>query len=229
MSELLKSEGQVIKTEHIDEKKVRDLIVKKLMLLRRSVPIGVSNRHVHLCQDDLEALFGKGYELTVKKKLTQPGEFASNETVTIIGSNGILDHVRVLGPVRNQTQIELLRSDLYKLGIKAGVRLSGHLENTPGAVLRYQDSFVRVRQGVIVAQRHIHIDMERAENLGLHNGECVDVEIPGDRNLVFKNVAIRVKKDAFFEMHVDQDEANACGIGSSDHGYLTCRNYTPTV
>lgn len=213
----------------IDEKTVCRLIVQKLMLLERSVPIGVSNHHVHLCRDDLEMLFGKGYELTVKKELTQPGEFASNETVTVIGPSGILDHVRVLGPVRGQTQIELLRSDLYTLGIKADVRLSGDLANTPAAILRYRDRFVRAGQGVIVAQRHIHVDTERAESLGLRNGECVDVEVRGDRALVFKSVAIRVKKGAFFEMHIDQDEANACGIGSSDAGYLTGENCTPAV
>lgn len=204
----------------LDENIIRDIIVKNLKLLNNMIPVGVSNRHVHLCESDLEKLFGKDYKLTVKKMLTQPGQFACNETVTVIGPKGIIDGIRILGPVRAQTQIELLESDLFKLGINAGVRLSGNLAGSPGAVIRNGTNVVHVEQGVIVAKRHIHIDSEKARNLNLHDGQDVTVEVKGDRNTIFKDVTVRVKKDAFFEMHVDRDEANACCIGNKSKGYL---------
>jgi putative phosphotransacetylase len=210
----------MISLDKLSEKKIQDVIVRNLKKLNCVVSIGVSNRHVHLCRSDLEKLFGKGYELTVKKMLSQPGEFACNESVTVMGPNGIIENVRILGPLREHTQIEILQSDLFKLGIQAGIRLSGDLTNTPGAILKYKSNVIGLQQGVIVAKRHIHIDEEQAQRLNLRDRQDVSVEVSGDRNTVFKNVTVRVKKGSFFEMHVDRDEANACSVGDDSKGYL---------
>lgn len=203
-----------------DEQAIRDIVIRNLKMLNCEVPVGISNRHVHLCRDDVDRLFGKGYELKIKKQLTQPGEFACNEVVTVIGPSGIIENVRVLGPARERSQIEILRSDLYKLGIHAGVRLSGDLNGSPGAFLKSENNVIKVDYGVIVAKRHIHIDEENARRLHLSDGQNVSVEINGDRDTILKNVAVRVKKGAFFELHVDKDEANACGIGNDGKGYI---------
>lgn len=203
-----------------DEKVIRDIVIKKIEMLNHAVPVGVSNRHIHLCRGDVDKLFGKGYELTVKKALTQPGEFACNEVVMVMGPKGAIENVRVLGPTREQTQVELLQSDLYKLGIKADVRLSGDLQDTPGAYIKSGKAIVEIEHGVIVAKRHIHMDEEQAKRLNLCDRQNVCVEIMGDRNAILKNVAVRVKKGSYFEMHIDKDEAYACGIGNDCVGYI---------
>jgi propanediol utilization protein len=189
-------------------------------MLNNMVTIGVSNRHVHLCKKDLEELFGVGYELTPLKNLTQPGEYACKEVVALKGPGGIIDNVRVLGPVRQQTQVEILQSDSYKLGIKTEVRLSGDLSNTQGAMILSKKNVIKIQQGVIVAKRHIHIDEEQATRLHLSDRQDVSVEVKGARSMILNNVTVRVKKNAYFEMHLDIDEANACCVDGSSYGYI---------
>ncbi|MDS1030132.1 phosphate propanoyltransferase [Bacillota bacterium LX-D] len=173
------------------------------------VPVGISNRHVHLSQNDLEQLFGKGYELTPIKDLSQPGQYASKELVTIVGTKGIIEAVRVLGPVRTNTQVEVSKTDCFKLGIDAPVRESGDLEGSPGCVLVGPAGMVAIDKGVIIAARHIHMEAELAEELGFKDKEKVDVLVEGDREILFKNVVIRVSPKFKLELHVDTDEANA--------------------
>jgi len=173
------------------------------------VPVGVSNRHVHLSRRDMEILFGPGYELKREKQLSQPGEFAAEETLTVVGPKGALENVRVLGPLRNKTQVEISLTDGFKLGIKPPVRNSGNLESTPGAVLVGPAGTLVLEEGVILAARHIHMNSADAERYGLRDGQRVRVRFGGVRGLVMENVIVRVKPTYKLELHVDTDEANA--------------------
>lgn len=179
------------------------------------IPVGVSNRHVHLSAEDLEKLFGAGYELTKLKDLSQPGQFACKETVTVCGPKGAIEKVRILGPVRKASQIEILAGDCFKLGVKAPVKLSGDLEGTPGVTLVGPKGSVQTKNGVMVAQRHIHMLPSDAERFGVHDGERVCLEVDGERGGILKNTVIRVTDQSGLECHLDMEEANAMGLGSS--------------
>ncbi|GAB6158169.1 phosphate propanoyltransferase [Desulfotomaculum varum] len=174
-----------------------------------SIPVGISNRHIHLSQADLETLFGAGYQLTKIKDLSQPGQYACKETLTICGPKGAIENVRVLGPVRKETQVEILRSDCFKLGIIAPVRMSGDLQGTPGVTVIGPKGSVILPQGVIVAQRHIHMTMEDTKRLGVTDGQQVTIQVGGSRGGTFSNVVIRANNDSALEFHVDTEEANA--------------------
>ncbi|WP_227766262.1 phosphate propanoyltransferase [Zhaonella formicivorans] len=180
------------------------------------VPVGISNRHVHLSQDDLEKLFGKDYRLNPIKDLTQPGQYAAKELVTLVGTKGIIEGVRVLGPVRSQTQVEVSRTDCFKLGINAPVRESGVLSGSPGCVLVGPVGMVALEQGVIIAARHIHMPVELAKTWKLNDKDLVDVLVKGDRELCFRNVIVRVSSNFELEFHVDTDEANAALLKNGD-------------
>ena len=180
------------------------------------IPVGVSNRHIHLKQIDLEMLFGKGYELTVAKLLSQPGEFAANETVKVTGPKGEFPAVRILGPVRNFTQLEISKTDSFSLGVKAPIRSSGKIEGTPGIKLTGPHGELEITEGVIVAERHIHMTPEDAAAFGVSDGEYVSVKTEGERSLVFNKVLIRVKDSYALDMHIDTDEANASGLKNGD-------------
>ncbi|MEW5867152.1 MAG: phosphate propanoyltransferase [Bacillota bacterium] len=182
----------------------------------RKVPVGVSGRHIHVTREDLERLFGPGYELTCFRELSQPGQFAANETVTLVGPKGVIPKVRILGPVRKATQVEISRTDGYTLGVDAPVRESGDLEGTPGIVIVGPYGPVQIKQGVIVAKRHIHFTPELAREFGVSDGETVMVKASGPRALIFDEVVIRVREDFALDMHVDMDEANAAGIKQGD-------------
>ncbi|MBC7082789.1 MAG: putative phosphotransacetylase [Bacillota bacterium] len=182
----------------------------------KRVPVGVSGRHVHVTQKDLEVLFGPGYSLTCFKELSQPGQFAANETVTLVGPKGIIQKVRILGPVRKATQVEISRTDCYALGIDAPVRESGDLEGTPGIVIVGPYGALKLEQGVIVAKRHIHFTPQLAKEFGVTDGEIVMVRTSGPRALVFDEVVVRVREDFALDMHVDTDEANAAGLKQGD-------------
>ncbi|NLT96022.1 MAG: phosphate propanoyltransferase [Clostridia bacterium] len=179
------------------------------------IPVGVSNRHIHLSQEHLEALFGKGYQLNVMKEL-QPGEFAAQETVILVGPKGVYQNVRILGPVRKKTQVEISRTDGYVLGINPPLRDSGDLDGSAGATLVGPKGAVTLAEGVIVAKRHIHMPTRLAEKLGLKNNQRIDVFKDGERSLIFKEVLIRTNDNAVLEMHIDTDEANAAGISNKD-------------
>jgi len=179
-----------------------------------NVPVGISNRHIHLSQQDLETLFGEGYELTVRNDLSQTGQYAAEETVTIEGPKSSMSKVRILGPTRKETQIEISRTDSFGLGLQPPVRDSGFLEGSPGITLIGPKGKVNLDKGVIIAQRHIHMTEEDAKNFGVKDKELVSVRVGGERGVTFDNVLVRVRNDFVLEMHIDTDEANAAMLGN---------------
>ena len=179
------------------------------------IPVGVSNRHLHLSQADQDVLFGAGYQMTPIKDLSQPGQIACKEMVTICGPKGAIEKVRVLGPVRNKTQVEILTGDGFKLGVSAPARQSGDLEGTPGITIVGPKGSVQIKEGLIVAQRHIHMTMEDAAAYGVHDGQIVDIEIEGPRGGTYANVIVRANNTSALECHLDTEEANAMSINSS--------------
>lgn len=178
------------------------------------IPVGISNRHVHLSQKDLESLFGKDYQLTKLKDLSQPGQYACKEVVTICGPKGAIEKVRILGPVRSKTQVEVLAGDCVKLGVASHVKLSGDLNGTPEITVIGPKGSVQIEEGLMVAQRHIHMTLEDARNLGVHDGEIVSIKFEDLRGGVYSNVAIRANNSSQLECHLDIEEANAMGINS---------------
>jgi len=180
-----------------------------------SIPVGISNRHLHLSQSDMDILFGEGYQMNRIKDLSQPGQFACKETVTICGPGGAIEKVRILGPVRNKTQVEILEGDCYKLGISAPARLSGDLTGTPGITIVGPKGSVRTAEGLIVAQRHIHMRPEDAQRLGVCDGQTVSIEIKGSRGGIYSDVAVRANDASALECHIDTEEANAMKVNSS--------------
>ncbi|MCR4751613.1 MAG: phosphate propanoyltransferase [Eubacterium sp.] len=203
--------------QHLNWKiRTEALLVIKEQTGKLFVPIGVSNRHVHLCQEDLEALFGPGYQLTPIKPLSQPDQFASQETVTVVGPKGKIEKMRVLGPLRPQTQIEISITDSFALGIKPSIRMSGKLADTPGAKIIGPAGEVDVKEGVMVAARHMHISKREAEVYGLKDGQTVGLKVPGERALVFENVLVRSGDGHELEVHLDVDEANAAKLKNND-------------
>lgn len=179
------------------------------------VPVGISNRHIHLSQADLDQLFGAGYQLTPMKELSQPGQFACKETVTICGPKGAIEKVRVLGPVRKETQIEIIAGDCFKLGVKAPAKLSGDLAGTPGITVVGPKGSVQTAQGLIVAQRHIHMAPADAQAYGVQDGQIVKIRVGGLRGGIYDNVAIRVTTSSKLECHLDTEEANAMGVAGT--------------
>lgn len=179
------------------------------------VPVGISNRHIHLSQADLDQLFGAGYQLTPMKELSQPGQFACKETVTICGPKGAIEKVRVLGPVRKETQIEIVAGDCFKLGVKAPAKLSGDLAGTPGITVVGPKGSVQTAQGLIVAQRHIHMAPADAQAYGVQDGQIVKIRVGGLRGGLYDNVAIRVTTSSKLECHLDTEEANAMGVAGT--------------
>ncbi len=186
-------------------------------IISDDVVVGVSNRHIHLSQEDLEVLFGKGHTLTKMKDMKQPGQFAAEETVTIQGTKGKFEEVRVLGPVRKETQIEISISDSFKLGIKPPVRESGKLNETPGVKIIGPKGEVVKEHGVIIAGRHIHMPKFIADIKGYKDGDIVKVETAGERKVLLYNVLMRVGNNMAKEIHLDMDEANASGLKNNDY------------
>ncbi|WP_311491530.1 phosphate propanoyltransferase [uncultured Anaerococcus sp.] len=184
------------------------------------IPIGISGRHIHLCQKDLDALFGKDYKLTPIKDLSQPGQFACKEQLMLAGPKGFIEKVRIIGPARKATQVEILRSDAFKLGVKPVVRLSGDLDDTPGITIIGPNGAVKIEQGVIVSQRHIHFSPSQAKERGLKNGDIVSIRLSGMRGGILENVAIRAGEESYLDCHIDQEEANAFGITSKDYAEI---------
>jgi len=178
------------------------------------IPVGISNRHVHLSRHDLEALFGRGYELTAMKELSQPGQYACKEILTLCGPKGVIEKVRILGPVRPQTQVEILAGDCFKLGVTAEARLSGDLSGTSGITLVGPGGSVQISKGVIIAKRHIHMLPSNAARFGVYDGQNVKIEVPGPRGGTFNEVSIRVTDTSSLEFHLDTEEANALGVTS---------------
>jgi acetate kinase len=184
------------------------------------IPVAVSAHHVHLTQDAVEQLFGAGHSLEVRNALTQPGTWAAEEAVDVVGPRGELARLRVLGPCRTANQIEVAETEAFKLGIDVPLRLSGDTRGTPVVTLRGPAGSVRT-EGLIVAKRHIHMSPQDAQARGLAHGDLVEVAVNSDgRDLVFRDVAIRVDPNFVTEMHIDTDEANAAGIKGSGSAEL---------
>lgn len=180
-----------------------------------TVPVGVSNRHIHLSTADLETLFGAGYELTPIKDLSQPGQFACKETLTVVGpSLRPIENVRVLGPVRKASQVEISRTDSFTLKVKPPVRESGDIAGSAPITIIGPKGVVTLKEGCIIANRHIHMSTDEGAQFGLTDGQYVDVEVEGARRTKFYDVQVRVHKDFRLEMHIDTDDANAAGIGN---------------
>ncbi len=179
------------------------------------VPVASSARHVHLCRADVEKLFGPGYQLQKFRDLSQPGQFACKEQVTVVGPKGKLERVRVLGPERKDTQVEIALTDSFALGIRPPVRMSGKVAGSPGCTLIGPYGQAEVAQGVIVAARHLHISPEQAKLYGLQDGQIVRLKSDGERAVVFENVVVRAGNGHDFEVHLDTDEANALAMTGS--------------
>ena len=180
-----------------------------------TVPVGVSNRHIHLSQQDLETLFGTGYELTPFKDLSQPGQYACKECLTIVGpSLRPIEKVRVLGPVRKASQVEISRTDSFVLKVKPPVRESGDIAGSAPITIIGPKGIVELKEGCIIANRHIHMSEEEGAAFGIHDGDYVTVDVNGERRTTFYDVQVRVNKAFRLEMHVDTDDANAAGIGN---------------
>ena len=183
------------------------------------IPVAVSARHIHLTQDHVESLFGKGYKLKKMRELSQPEGWAAEETVAVIGPKGSFDTVRILGPTRSATQIEVSKTDTFTLGVEAPVRPSGKLDHTPTIKLRGPAGQIETN-GLIIAARHIHMSPKDAQKMDLKDGDYVDVKLDGARGISFANTLIRVKDSYVTEMHIDTDEANAAGIAFHTKGEL---------
>ena len=201
-------------------KLVTRLVVERLQS-GPSIPIGISNRHIHLSRADMDVLFGKGSELTWKQDLKQPGQYACQETVIVRGPKGEFKKVRVLGPLRPETQLEISKTDSFTLGVSTPVRESGDLKNTPGIEIIGTAGSVKKDYGVIVALRHIHMSTEDAKKFGVKDKDVVDVIVGNEtRKAILTNVLVRVSDKFVLEMHLDIDEGNAVGAGNNDPAYI---------
>lgn len=183
--------------------------------------VETSARHVHLSQADLETLFGAGYELTKKKDLSQPGQYACEERVTIVGSKKEMPGVSILGPVRKDTQVELSLTDARSIGVTAPIRESGDIAGSGACKIIGPKGEIEISEGIIAAKRHIHATPEDAKALGVANGDVVSVKVDTDgRSLVFGDVVVRVSDSYALAMHIDTDESNAAGCGREVFGEI---------
>lgn len=209
--------------ELITREVLKELGAKKTAVspCEEPIPIGVSVRHVHICQADLDILYGPGYKLNKLRDLYQTGEFAAREVVTLIGpAMTPIENVRILGPLRDHTQVEVARTDAIILGIDPPVRQSGDIKGSAGITLVGPAGVLTLKEGVICANRHIHMSDEDAKRFGVKDNDIVRVRVTGDKALVFEGVQVRVKSSFKLEMHLDTDDANAAGINYGGKAYL---------
>jgi len=204
---------------------VRNELIKKYIKEQGVyyVPVAVSNRHVHLSFPDIEKLFGKGYRLKAVRTLSQPGQFACEEKIDLAGPKGSIKGIRVLGPERKETQVEISVTDSFSLGIEPHVRMSGDLKGTPGAKLAGPCGEIEIAYGVIVSARHLHMSDEEAAWYGLKDGDIVSIKKAGIRETVFDNVVVRCGSAHSLEVHLDTDEGNAAGIKCGELVFLEKR------
>ncbi|ASS99256.1 propanediol utilization protein [Geobacillus thermocatenulatus] len=212
-----------IKIEVMGSNSIRTIAKSKEL----RIPVGVSNRHVHLSHHEVEVLFGKGYELTPYRSLSQPGQFAAEETVTLVGPKGVLSKVRILGPARELTQVEISRTDGFTLGIHPPVRLSGSIEGTPGITLVGKAGSITISQGVIVAKSHVHMSPNDAKEFNVKDGDRLIVQAISDRSIIFPEVVVRVNERFTLDFHIDTDEANAANLKTGDFVKVIGRNGEP--
>jgi len=186
--------------------------------MNKKVKVEISARHIHLKKENFEKLFGAGAELTVMKKLSQPGMFAANETVSIKDEFFQLDKVRIVGPLRNYTQIEMSETEARKFKIDPPLRKSGNIENTPGMTVIGPKGKIEIGKGVIIAKRHAHMTSKEAAEINAKDGDLLRIKIAGDRGLIFENVVARVDEAYALACHIDTDEGNASGIEGCEDG-----------
>ena len=209
----------------ISTEKIAEMVKRALLEMNKTekdassesdgIPVGVSNRHIHLSVSDLETLFGVGYELTPMKDLSQPGQYACKEVLTIVGpSMRPIENVRVLGPVRKTSQVEISATDSYVLKVKPPVRESGNIKGSAPIRIIGPKGVVELSEGCIIANRHIHMSPSDAVAFGVGDGDTVTIDVDGKRRTRWFDVQVRVHKDFRLEMHVDTDDANAAGIGN---------------
>ena len=192
-----------------------ELIVEKVLKKieeTKNIPIEASARHVHLSQEHLYYLFGEGYESQKFRELSQPDQYVCKERVDIIGPKGVLKNVAILGPVRGSTQIEISRTDSIALGINAPLRLSGDLKHSETLFISCCRKIIEAKSSTIVAKRHIHMTEEDGSNFGVRDKQIVRVKVQSERPLVFEDVIVRITEKSRLAMHIDHDEANACGL-----------------
>ena len=197
----------------ITETIYKEILPKEEPATLFSIPVEISNHHVHLTRGSLDVLYGKGYELTKLRDLSQPGEFASNEQVTIVGANmRVIEKVRILGPLREYTQAELSITDGYFLGLDLPTRISGNIKGSPPIIFIGPKGVLSLSEGAIRAARHIHMTPKDAESYQVKDGDRVKVEVSGEHGVIYKDVVIRVSPKSKLAFHLDTDEANAGNI-----------------
>ena len=199
--------------------KITAELTKRLERSKSPIPIGISNRHFHLCQEDWDALFGKGSQPRKFRAVKQPGFWAAHETVAIVGPKGRIDNIRLVAPHRARTQIEISKTDAQIIGLKPPIRDSGDLAGSTGVRIIGPKGAIEVKEGLIIARRHIHFHPLEAKAMGINDGEVVRVRagIGGQRELVFEQVLCRVSDKFSLELHVDTDEANAAWLKNGDN------------
>ncbi len=191
------------------------LVIQSLQQFKDAVtgiPVGISARHIHLTREHLELLFGKGYQLTYLKPLSQPEQFAAVETVDLIGPKGTIPKVRILGPERASTQVEIAMTDARRIGLNPPVRASGDLNGTVGITIRGPKGEISIEEGVMIAERHIHMTPEDASKFEVKDGQKVQLHVSGDKGGILHNVTIRVSTKYALDCHIDTDDANAFQI-----------------
>lgn len=186
----------------------------------KKIVVETSARHVHLSEADLKVLLGEGNELTVKKMLSQPGQFASNERVSLVGPKNTIKNVLILGPIRKDTQVEISLTDARTLGVSALIRESGDIEGTAGIKLVGPAGEVEIQKGVIAAKRHVHLDTATADEMGLKDKQIVSVKVESERGLTFGEVVVRVNDNFAPAVHLDTDEANAAALSGEVYGEI---------
>ncbi len=207
----------------MDKEKIKEIveeIVRNTLQQGKRIPIAASNRHIHLSPEHVERLFGRGYQLTKLKNLSQPNQFAAKETVTLIGPKGKIPNVRVLGPARGSTQVEVSLFDGFTLGVKPPIRNSGDIKGSEPITIQGPRGQVMIQEGVIAAARHIHMHTSDSEAFGVGEGDIVQVKMDGPRGVIFSNVLIRVSPKYKLEMHIDLDEANAANLKNGQLGEI---------
>jgi putative phosphotransacetylase len=203
-------------TRELVEQIVREVVLNKMKGGERQLSkliVHASARHMHVSREHLDILFGPGHELTVERPLFQPGNFAAKETVSLIGPRGrLISNLRILGPLRKESQVELAFTDAISLGIDAPIRLSGNIENTPGCVILGPRGVVELKRGVIRAAIHVHMNPEEAVHFGVKQGEFMKLRVGGDAGVTFNRIHVRIDPTSKLNVHMDTDEANSCGL-----------------
>lgn len=193
---------------------ITELVLAEIQKIKTNklIPVGISARHIHVTQEQVETLFGKGHQLTFLKPLSQTGQFAAKETVTLEGPKGTIEKVRILGPVRSKLQVEVSMTDARTLGLNPPIRESGKLEGTPGVIVKGPQGSINSPDGVMIAQRHAHMSLEDAERFGLSDGDYIRVFVEGESGGTMEPVMVRVNKNYVLDLHLDTDNSNAFSL-----------------